>query len=622
MLRPRPCRWFELITTRDDMAPLLEALARAGAVELQTQERRAMPLIIAGTERMLERFHDLAKTYQAHWPAPRGAGTARMADPAAMLATRLAQLEAWRSRADPLIAEIERQSLELKTLSDLGRLLSAAASVLPHPGLLAGAGRFVVDARVYALSARAAASDLPADVLQLAIPAGAADAGEDFVVVVGRVADLVEVDARFAALKARRIDWPDDLHGDWQQVVREVAERRTLREHSRGRLVRELGELADRHELPAALADIAVIEWLVRHGSELSASERLVWITGWTSAADEHTFSAPVERLGLRCVVQFPAAPSGSDAPSLLANPPWVRAFEGFARLLGQPGGDEADPSTLVALIAPLLFGFMFGDIGQGAVLCIAGWLLRKRAPMLVMLVPGGLMAMLFGALFGSVFAREDLLPALWLHPLHEPVTLLVAAVGMGALILLGGLLLNAMQAHWRGAARDWWARDAGLALAYVALLAAFAWPPLRRELYGLSLAGAAWFVLGSMLSAQGHRLAALGTGLAQFVEQALQLLVNTVSFARVGAFALAHAGLSAAITGVADAAGGLAYWIVLLLGNLLILALEGLVVGIQTTRLMLFEFFVRFLKGTGRVFRPLPPPLAPHLPTTGTRNP
>jgi V/A-type H+/Na+-transporting ATPase subunit I len=147
-------------------------------------------------------------------------------------------------------------------------------------------------------------------------------------------------------------------------------------------------------------------------------------------------------------------------------------------------------------------------------------------------------------------------------------------------------------------------------------------WPPLRRELYGLSLAGAGWFVLGSMLSTPAHRLAALGTGLAQFVEQALQLLVNTVSFARVGAFALAHAGLSAAITGVAEAAGGVAYWIVLLLGNLLILALEGLVVGIQTTRLMLFEFFVRFLKGTGRVFRPLPPPLAPHLPTTGTRNP
>ena len=75
MLRPLPCRWFELITTRDDLAVLLEALARAGAIELQTHERRGPPLVIGGTERMLERFHDLAKTYHAHGPAARTAGS-------------------------------------------------------------------------------------------------------------------------------------------------------------------------------------------------------------------------------------------------------------------------------------------------------------------------------------------------------------------------------------------------------------------------------------------------------------------------------------------------------------------------------------------------------------------
>jgi len=91
------------------------------------------------------------------------------------------------------------------------------------------------------------------------------------------------------------------------------------------------------------------------------------------------------------------------------------------------------------------------------------------------------------------------------------------------------------------------------------------------------------------------------------------------VSFARVGAFALAHAGLSVAVTGVAEASGTAGYWIVLLLGNLLIIVLEGLIVGIQTTRLLLFEFFVRFLQGTGRAFRPLPPPLANAHPGPGS---
>ena len=89
-----------------------------------------------------------------------------------------------------------------------------------------------------------------------------------------------------------------------------------------------------------------------------------------------------------------------------------------------------------------------------------------------------------------------------------------------------------------------------------------------------------------------------------------MQLAVNTLSFARVGAFALAHAGLSQAVVtlaGLTDHAW--AAFLVLLLGNLLVIVLEGLVVSVQTTRLILFEFFIRFLKGEGRPFRPLVPP-------------
>jgi V/A-type H+-transporting ATPase subunit I len=86
--------------------------------------------------------------------------------------------------------------------------------------------------------------------------------------------------------------------------------------------------------------------------------------------------------------------------------------------------------------------------------------------------------------------------------------------------------------------------------------------------------------------------------------------LVNTLSFARVGAFALAHAALSAAVTSMADSVGSLPIALsIMVLGNLLIILLEGLVASVQTTRLVLFEFFNRFLRGTGRVFRPLPPP-------------
>jgi len=88
-----------------------------------------------------------------------------------------------------------------------------------------------------------------------------------------------------------------------------------------------------------------------------------------------------------------------------------------------------------------------------------------------------------------------------------------------------------------------------------------------------------------------------------------MRLLVNTVSFARIGAFALAHAGLSVAIIEMATASGHIGYWPVFIVGNVLVVALEGVVVSIQTTRLLLFEFFIRFLTGAGRAFKPLPPP-------------
>ena len=145
----------------------------------------------------------------------------------------------------------------------------------------------------------------------------------------------------------------------------------------------------------------------------------------------------------------------------------------------------------------------------------------------------------------------------------------------------------------------------AGLLVAYGGLLAA----PWRSEGLIVTAVGTIWFIFGAVALAQKERLAALAEAVAEFVEQILRLLVNTVSFARIGAFALAHAGLSVAIIELANAAGHVGYWIVLVIGNVLVIALEGVVVSIQTTRLLLFEFFIRFLRADGRVFRPLSGP-------------
>jgi len=194
--------------------------------------------------------------------------------------------------------------------------------------------------------------------------------------------------------------------------------------------------------------------------------------------------------------------------------------------------------------------------------------------------------------------------PALWLHPLDAPLAVLLAPLVGGALLLTIGLALDALAAWWRGEMQRWLLTDAALVVVYLGLLAGLAVPA------GLWFAGAGAvaFCLGHALQ-QRKALAAL-TAIGELAEKTLQILINTLSFARVGAFALAHAGLSSAIVALMDAADNIvAKALVLVIGNAVVIVLETMVVSIQTTRLVLFEFFTRFMQGQGRAFRPLPAP-------------
>jgi V/A-type H+-transporting ATPase subunit I len=271
--------------------------------------------------------------------------------------------------------------------------------------------------------------------------------------------------------------------------------------------------------------------------------------------------------------------------------------------MLGTPASDEADPSRLVALLVPLLFGYMFGDVGQGLVLLLVGLLLQHRWPLLRILIANGAASILFGFVFGSVFGREDVIPALWVHPIEQPLSVLAVPLAAGVVVLLLGLLLNALESYWRGELRRWLQVDAAVLVMYLSLLAALFIPgSLTVTVFGLG-----WYLAGSLGGVSNGLFARAAAALGSLVEQLVQLLINSISFVRVGAFALAHAGLSLAFTIMAESTGNLvAGLLIMLLGNVIVILLEGLVVTIQTTRLVLFEFFIRFLRGSGRTFRPL----------------
>jgi V/A-type H+-transporting ATPase subunit I len=111
---------------------------------------------------------------------------------------------------------------------------------------------------------------------------------------------------------------------------------------------------------------------------------------------------------------------------------------------------------------------------------------------------------------------------------------------------------------------------------------------------------------VGSWLLAAKEPLRAVGASLGELLLSVFELIMNTLSFVRVGAFALAHAALSFAVMTLAEPIENPVGWLlVVLLGNLFVIVLEGLVVFVQTTRLVLFEFFIHFLRAEGRPFRP-----------------
>jgi V/A-type H+-transporting ATPase subunit I len=596
VIRPQPATWFEILAAREDALAAIEALARAGCAEFESarpDEPRA-ERVEAG--RLLREYAQLAHRYRRYWPAVALPGTVARATPVAALARAVEALKAWAQEADPIVNQAQRIEAELAVLALWEGVLAQLGGAAIDLDRLAGAGPDL-QAALFVFRERAAA------VPPHGLLARELDTGDGHRVVALGTPEAMEAYARQAAAQqGQRVGIPSGLGTGSEEDRARLAARRAARQREAAALQDALGSLSARHRVADALADVVRAAWCYQNVGTLDGGGIFTRITGWTD--DPRRLAASLEGSGARALVHFPSAPLGAQPPLVLRNPRWVQPFEVFSRLLGMPGRAGADPSAMLALIVPLLFGYMFGDVGQGAVLVAAGFALRKRFPVLRLLVAGGLAAVAFGFVFGSLFSVEDVVPALWVRPLAAPILVLAVPLAAGAGLLAFGLLLGALEARWAGELRRWLWAESGFVLVYLGILGGL----FDVAGWYAAAVGAGWTVLGNARFHGTWKAAAAALG--RLAEKTVQILVNTLSFVRVGAFALAHAGLSTAVVALAEGTGDrAAYLIVLALGNALIIALEALVVSVQTTRLVLFEFFTRFFVAEGREFRPLRPP-------------
>ena len=323
-----------------------------------------------------------------------------------------------------------------------------------------------------------------------------------------------------------------------------------------------------------------------------------------------------------------------SVPPTRLKNPALIRPFEMFVRMYGLPNYNEFDPTLFVALTYSIIFGAMFGDVGQGLCLALGGFLLYrfKKANLAAILSCCGIFSTLFGFLYGSLFGFEDVLPALWLRPTEamtnlpfigrlNTVFVVTIAIGMG-LILLTMIfsIINAVRSKEYGKALFDTNGVAGLVFygAVVLVVVLF----MTGNPLPAAIALVVLFVVPLLVIACKEpltqllekRKAHLEEGPVMFVVQSffelfevcLSYFSNTLSFVRIGAFAVSHAAMMGVVLMLAGAEnGGTGNLVVIILGNIIVCGMEGLVVGIQVLRLEYYEFFSRFYKGDGREFKP-----------------
>jgi V/A-type H+-transporting ATPase subunit I len=602
VIRPQPARWFAILAARDDATLALEALAKTEAVELEAQASAALPAVLADLRPQLAEFAELALRHHAYWPAgPRRVSTFPEA-PTTTLARSLAHVRAWAVDAEPVITQLQRCGEERAEILLWRRVLAAVGASTIDFAQLADAGP-VLRARL-AVFPPDSAPELPAGILTRRVDLDGTMVCALAALNVGNVDDIEALSQQAAQQKGRIYDAPPWLEADTAANERYIAPRLAALDAEEDRLAARLAALHEKHDLATSLGDAQRLQWLIENVRALESGDLFCWITGWTSDFTGVGIEAALDRSGARALLHFPSTPPRMKAPLLLANPLWAKPFEIFIRALGIPAHDEADPTLLLVIVVPLMFGYMFGDVGQGLVITGAGVALRKRWPIARLFIAGGIGATFFGVLFGSVFGLQGIVLPRWIDPLAAPLTVLLVPLYGGAVLLTTGLLLTALEAHWRRELRGWFCSEVWLVAVYISLLAAVVTPSALI----VAAAAAAAFCIGRAVAARA--VGAAVSAVAELIERTLQILINTLSFARVGAFALAHAGLSSAIVALMDAAGGtVARALVLIAGNLVVLVLEGLVVSIQTTRLVLFEFFTRFLAAPGRVFRPLPAP-------------
>ena len=459
-----------------------------------------------------------------------------------------------------------------------------------------------------------------------------------------------KVKAVYSSMHFEKIYMPDSYEGTAREAFEQLTQKRslilsdfnTVSQKRNDFLISHCQEILAARDAIARLSGNFDIRKLAACTKGKGENDIFYILCGWMTEKDAHSFQTDIkDDSKIFCIIdgeddEHIQPETHQQPPTKLKNPKLFKPFEMYINMYGLPAYNEMDPTWFVAITYSFIFGAMFGDAGQGLLLFIGGFLLYKfkHIALAGIISCAGVFSTIFGILFGSFFGFENLFPALWLRPMNNMMTVpfigklntvFIVAIGFGmGLILLCMIfnIINAWKAH--DTEHIWFDTNsvAGLVFYGSATLS------IALILTGHTLPGGIilfiMFGIPLILIFFKEPLTALVEkkseimpkekgmfivqGLFEMFEVLLSYFSNTLSFVRIGAFAVSHAAMMEVVLMLAGFESGHLNWVVVILGNLFVSGMEGLIVGIQVLRLEYYEMFSRFYKGTGRKFEPFRP--------------
>lgn len=432
-----------------------------------------------------------------------------------------------------------------------------------------------------------------------------------------------EVDSYFKVMKFKRVWLPEDFKGKPSDVISEVKkyiqESLTYVENQKNKLEQLKGTSGI--DIINAFLQLKVLEKINRVKKYMAHDDKgSFYIVGWIPNQNLKSLLPKLKEHNVAYTIKSHDEVA-STPPTKLKNNKLIKPFESIVKMYGTPNYTEMDPTWFVAITAFLMFGFMFGDVGQGLVIAIIGLILMKKKSSLgPVLTAGGISAIIFGFIYGSIFGKEGIIKGIVPSPMENIQNMLIFGIASGAVLIIIAMIFNIKNGlKNKDLARALFDKNglAGLIFYSIILISIVGLLLNGQMILGLTLSLILIILplicilfkdnLEKIITKQkSTEKASIVEKIFELIEMLLSMASNTISFVRLAAFAINHVGLCMAVYILSTMVGGAGSLIVAIIGNIIVIVLEGLIVAIQVLRLEYYELFSRFYAGDGKEYIPI----------------